>query len=103
MTDVPDDKIQSFALSMFDERYACYRFTSVEAEGAMVASLRQIGQLSPVVYCLREDKLGLIDGYKRLAAARRIETLSSLTARQIDIVHQCNLLQVVNSPYSLSF
>ena len=84
MADGPGGKIQSFSLSMLDERYACYRFTSIEAESAMIASLRQFGQLSPVVYCLREDKPCLIDGYKRLQAARQIETLTTLTCRQIE-------------------
>ena len=84
MVDKPGTGIQAIELASFDERYACYRLTAVEAEGTMVASLRQFGQLSPVVYCLRDDQPCLIDGYKRLRAARRLETFGSLTARRIE-------------------
>lgn len=76
--------IHVIELASFDERYACYRFTALEAEGAMVASLRQFGQLSPVVYCVRDEQPCLIDGYKRLQAARQLETFSSLIGRRIE-------------------
>jgi ParB/RepB/Spo0J family partition protein len=84
MVDKPGTGIQAIELASFDERYACYRITAVEAEGTMVASLRQFGQLSPVVYCLRDDRVCLIDGYKRLRAARQLEDFGSLTARRIE-------------------
>jgi len=42
----------------------------VGAEEAMGRSLRRYGQVSPVVVCLRAEIPVLIDGFKRLAAAR---------------------------------
>jgi len=39
----------------------------------MIASLREFGQLSPVVCCQREEEVCLLDGYQRLGAARQIE------------------------------
>lgn len=84
MANSSSQTIHSFSLSMFDERYGCYRFASVEAEAAMIASLRQFGQLSPVVCCLREERPCLLDGYKRLQAAREIEVLTTLNARLIE-------------------
>jgi len=39
----------------------------------MVASLREFGQLSPVVCCRREEVVCLLDGYQRLGAARQID------------------------------
>jgi len=59
-------ELQFFALERFDERYGCYRLSAREAEASMVSSLRQFGQISPVVCCLREETPCLIDGYKRL-------------------------------------
>ena len=84
MADKLGTVIQAIELASFDERYACYRFTALEAEKDMLSSLRQFGQLSPVVYCLRDDQPCLIDGYKRLQAARQLETFTTLTGRQIE-------------------
>ena len=54
------------------QRYRRYRLGDPEAEEAMAGSLRRWGQLAPVVACVREDKLEVIDGFKRLAAARQV-------------------------------
>jgi len=78
-------EIQFFGLEQFDERYGCYRLAGREAEGALLSSLRQFGQISPVVCCLREERPCLIDGYKRLQAARRIAELPQLSTRLIDV------------------
>ena len=36
----------------------------------MAGSLRRWGQLAPVVACVRQEKLEVLDGFKRLAAAQ---------------------------------
>ena len=77
-------EIRSFSLERFDERFGGYRLSAPEAEPAMMASLRQFGQLSPVVCCLREETPCLLDGYRRLYAARRMEEIRSLDARFIE-------------------
>ena len=56
-----------------------------EAEAEMVSSLRQFGQLSPVVCRWQEETPSLIDGFRRLHAARQIAGLGGLTTRLIEI------------------
>lgn len=51
----------------------------------MVGSLARYGQLSPVVVCLREEQLELLDGFKRLTAARQVPDLAVLRARRLDV------------------
>lgn len=53
------------------EHYGRYRLHVPEAERAMARSLERYGQLSPVVVCRRNERYELIDGFKRLGAARR--------------------------------
>lgn len=65
-------RVASLALDLFDERFGGYRLGKVGAEPTMVASLREFGQLSPVVCCWREEVACLLDGYQRLGAARQI-------------------------------
>jgi ParB-like chromosome segregation protein Spo0J len=81
MAEVSQREIRSFRLELFDERFGGYRLAAPEAEPAMMASLRQFGQLSPVVCCLREEVPCLLDGYRRLQAARRLEEIDTLDAR----------------------
>ena len=67
------------------QRYRRYRLADPEAEEAMAGSLRRWGQLAPVVACVREEKLELIDGFKRLASARQIRELARLSVRVLDM------------------
>jgi ParB-like chromosome segregation protein Spo0J len=50
----------------------------------MVASLRQFGQLSPVVCCLRDEVPCLLDGFRRLQAARQMEEIVALDTRFVE-------------------
>jgi ParB-like chromosome segregation protein Spo0J len=52
-------------------------------ERALEASLRRYGQMSPVVVFRWRDRYELVDGFKRLAAARAVRDVSSLWARVI--------------------
>jgi ParB-like chromosome segregation protein Spo0J len=72
------------ALGDFGEHFARYRLRSPAAERVLEASLRRYGQMSPVVVFQWQDRYELIDGFKRLAAARMGRDLSSLWARVID-------------------
>jgi hypothetical protein len=59
-------------LAELGQQYRRYRLADPEAEAAMAGSLRRWGQLAAVVACLRHEKLELLDGFKRLAAARQL-------------------------------
>jgi len=66
------------------EHYGRYRLHVPEAERAMAKSLERYGQLSPVVVCRRGERYELIDGFKRLAAARRPTQVDFLSARLME-------------------
>ncbi len=66
------------------EHYGRYRLHVPEAERAMAKSLERYGQLSPVVVCRRGERYELIDGFKRLAAARRLAQFDVLSARLME-------------------
>ena len=72
------------ALADLGERYRRYRLADPEAEEAMAGSLRRWGQLSPVVACVREEKLELLDGFKRWSAAREIPGMT-LSVRVLEV------------------
>ncbi len=73
------------ALLDLGERYRRYRLGDPEAEEAMAGSLRRWGQLAPVVACVRDGQLEVIDGFKRLSAARQIRELPSLSVRVLEV------------------
>jgi ParB/RepB/Spo0J family partition protein len=64
------------------EHYGRYRLHLPEAERAMARSLERYGQLSPVVVCRRQERYELIDGFKRLGAARTLAR--NLSARLLE-------------------
>src|SRR6266542_2940135 len=51
----------------------------------MAGSLRRWGQLSPVVACTHGPQLEVLDGFKRLAAARQVAGWASLSVRVVDV------------------
>jgi ParB-like nuclease domain len=73
------------ALAELGEQYRRYRLGDPAAEEAMAGSLRRWGQLSPVVTCVRQKRLEVIDGFKRLAAARQIGEWTGLSVRVLDV------------------
>lgn len=79
-----ENEVRPVRLEEFDERYGRYRLVSLPCERQMSASLRRYGQLAPVVVCLREERPVLVDGFKRLRAARGLKGLSTLSARTIE-------------------
>ncbi len=72
------------ALTDFSESFARYRLRAPAAERALTASLQRFGQLSPVVVFRWHDRYEVVDGFKRLAAARTVRELPSLWARVLE-------------------
>lgn len=78
-------EVRQFGLGEFDQRYGALRLTATaEVRQAMVQSLRRYGQISPLVVWPEAGVWVLIDGFKRLEAARHVPELETLSARLID-------------------
>jgi ParB-like chromosome segregation protein Spo0J len=75
-------------LERIDERLCRYRLQDASWERKMVQSLERYGQLSPIVVCLHEEAYVLIDGFKRLRAARVLSGITQLQARHIEVDQQ---------------
>ena len=92
MTDRPadwiSDEVRPLALDQIDERLCRYRLAQPKLERKMAQSLQRYGQISPVVICLHEGDYVLIDGFKRLHAARSMNGMSRLQARRMDVDEQ---------------
>jgi hypothetical protein len=80
-----DGIVRPLPLEGLGQRYRRYRLADPEAEEAMAGSLRRWGQLAPVVVCVRDEQVELLDGFKRLAAARQISELTSLSVRVLEV------------------
>ena len=76
-------EVRPLAVETLGERYRRYRLADPAAEEAMARSLRQYGQASPVVVCLRDGQPELLDGFKRRAAAPLL-ALRTLSARVVE-------------------
>jgi ParB/RepB/Spo0J family partition protein len=83
MADWHAGEIGSLALAQLGERYRRYRLPDPDAEDAMAGSFRRYGQLTPVVVCLREETYEVLDGFKRLAAARALG-LATVSTRLLE-------------------
>ena len=79
-----DENLLDLKREEIGEYYGRYRLHVPEAERAMARSLERYGQLSPVVVCKRLDRYELIDGFKRLSAARGMPRLAHLSARLME-------------------
>lgn len=77
-------EILNLAPEAVERSYARYRLRHKEAERAMARSLERYGQISPIVVCLRGERLELVDGFKRVAVAPEVEGMTSLVARVIE-------------------
>jgi len=67
------------------DRYGELRIIAPQADASICKSIEKYGQLSPVVVCLEKEKgYELIDGFKRLRAARRLDGVKSLKAISLD-------------------
>ena len=79
-----DENVLELGCQEIGEHYGRYRLHLPEAERAMARSLQRYGQLSPVVVCRRQERYELIDGFKRLGAARTVAGISHLSARLLE-------------------
>jgi hypothetical protein len=77
--------VRPVSFDRLGQRYRRYRLADPQAEEAMAGSLRRWGQLSPVVACVRGEDLELLDGFKRLAAARHVAGQTSLSVRVVEL------------------
>ena len=84
MTDSCMTDIRFMALDQLGQQYRRDRLPDPEAEAAMVESLRRYGQQTPLVVCFREETHEVLDGFKRLAAARVLD-LKTLTTRSLQV------------------
>jgi ParB-like chromosome segregation protein Spo0J len=86
MPDWTEGEIRPVAVTSIGERYRRYRLPNPSAETALTDSMARYGQLSPLAVCLREETPEVLDGFKRVAAARTLPGISSLQARlwQVD-------------------
>jgi ParB-like chromosome segregation protein Spo0J len=66
----PALEVRAESLERLGERYRRYRLADAHAEQAMAQSLQRWGQLTPVAVCRREEQWQVVDGFKRLTAAR---------------------------------
>jgi ParB-like chromosome segregation protein Spo0J len=76
-------EVRPIAVEALGERYRRYRLSDPAAEEAMARSLRQYGQASPVVVCVRDESAELLDGFKRRGAAP-LAGLRTLSARVVE-------------------
>jgi hypothetical protein len=77
--------VRPVPLAALGQRYRRYRLADPPAEEAMAGSLRRWGQLSAVVACVRQERLEVLDGFKRWAAARQVAGLTSLSVRVLEV------------------
>ena len=95
------------ALQTIDERLQRYRLVQPKLERQMMQSLKDYGQVSPIIVCELEGLTVLVDGFKRLHAARSLKGFSHLTARTLEVDEQSakaalfNLNRVVGRPVEL--
>jgi ParB-like chromosome segregation protein Spo0J len=83
MADWHAGEVRFLAVAALGERYRRYRLPDADAEDAMAGSFRRYGQLTPIVVCLREETHEVLDGFKRLAAARTLG-LKTVSARPLE-------------------
>jgi hypothetical protein len=80
-----EGSVRPVALTALGERYRRYRLADPLAEEAMAGSLRRWGQLAPVVACACGAQLEVLDGFKRLAAARQVAGWTTLSVRVLAV------------------
>jgi ParB-like chromosome segregation protein Spo0J len=79
-----EEKPLELRLEEVGESYGRYRLHIPDLERGMMRSLESYGQLSPIVVFLHEGRWELLDGFKRLGAARKLASMDRLAARRIE-------------------
>jgi len=83
MTDEMNSTSIVLDLALIGEFYGRFRLVHPQAEHRMVESMRRYGQLMPVIVSIQDERCELVDGFKRLRAARRLG-FCGLTAKTIE-------------------
>lgn len=83
-----EDRQERIALENISERLQRYRLQNSKIEHKIFESLGRYGQMTPVVVCRLEGENVLIDGFKRLRAARRLQGMPRLDARRLEVDEQ---------------
>jgi len=100
-------EVRPLLLNLLDERLQRYRLVQASFERGLARSLERYGQISPVVVCLLEENYVLVDGFKRVRAARKLKGFEQLLARLIEVDEQgakaaiCNLNRTAGRPVEL--
>jgi len=101
------DLVQRLDFEQFDLRLDRYRLIQPKADQLMARSLAKYSQLAPVVYCELEGAKVLVDGFKRLRAARTLKGMTTLQGRRLEVDEQgakaaiFNLNRVTSKPNEL--
>ena len=101
------DTVRLLAINQLDERLQRYRLAQPKLEQQMLKSLRDYGQLSPVVVCQLDGQTVLVDGFKRLRAARTLKGHEQIVGRFLEADEQgakaaiFNLNRVTGRPVEL--
>jgi len=82
------DHHEQLPLEDINQRLQRYRLQNSRIEQQIMESLGRYGQITPVVVCELEGDKVLVDGFKRLRAARRIQGLTHLNARRLEVDEQ---------------
>jgi len=67
-----ESDVIDIAIAALDVRYGRLRLPQPRVEEAMAGSMRRFGQVSAAVGCLRGETYALVDGFKRLHAAKAL-------------------------------
>lgn len=78
------EDLRTTEVGALDERYGKLRLPQPRLERTMAGSMRRYGQLTPLVGCERDGVVAVVDGFKRLHAARKIGT-EVLTVRMLPL------------------
>ncbi len=77
--------LRQVPIGSLDERLSRYRLHSAQAVQQMVESLKHYGQLAPLIVHHDDENLVLIDGFKRLKAARQLKGFDHLLIRSLEV------------------
>jgi len=80
----PEGPFVEIALSQIGQSYGRLRLVHPQADAGMVDSLRQFGQIFPVVVVALGERYELVDGFKRLRAMKQLG-YECVRARVVDL------------------
>jgi ParB-like chromosome segregation protein Spo0J len=80
------NKTAKISLEDIGESLAKYRIVDPSAENRMFESMKEMGQLSPIIVAeAHHEPMELLDGFKRLHAARKLPEMNSLYAHTLPV------------------